>query len=149
MTAGLVYQELQLELASLRVLSEYQLVGIWKGFTVSRGDLETLSLQLLAGIVLKTVGGVLKFGAIQRKFKFLVVQGSVWEQVFHGPWLHFCVPELWWVHYHFNVSSGWRCTPKDPSFSLLTDSLQPALPTTHKPWLNFFLYTSFVFSWTL
>ena len=41
------------------------------------GDLETLSLQLLAGMVLKTVGGILKFGAIQRKFKFLVVQGSV------------------------------------------------------------------------
>ena len=39
------------------------------------GDLETITLQLV--VASRMAGGVLKFDAVQRKFKFSVVQGHV------------------------------------------------------------------------
>ena len=57
------------------MLDKKELGGVRKASIVIRGDLETTRLQL-AG-VLNTAGGVLERGAVQRKFRFSVVQRRV------------------------------------------------------------------------
>ena len=52
------------------------LVGVQNGCIVTRGDLETIRLQL-AGVVLSMAGSVLGPGTVQRKFRFSVVQRHV------------------------------------------------------------------------
>lgn len=52
------------------------LVGVQKGCGVTRGNVETIRLQL-AGGVLQTVRVVLGSGTVQGKFRLLVVQQHV------------------------------------------------------------------------
>ena len=56
------------------------LVGVQNGCIVTRGDLETIRLQLEG--VLKMAGGVLGSGTVQRKFRF--VQRHVLDQILSG-----------------------------------------------------------------
>lgn len=58
------------------MLNKSRLVGVQNGCIGTRGDFETVRLQL-AGVVLNTVGGVLGSGTIQRKLKISVVQRCV------------------------------------------------------------------------
>ena len=60
----------------MTVPAKQGLVRVCNGCIVTRGDLETIKLQL-AGVVLNMPGGVLGSGTVQSKFKFSVVQRCV------------------------------------------------------------------------
>ena len=48
------------------MLVKQGLAGAQNGCIVRRGDLETITLQLLADTVLRTAGGVLEFDTVQK-----------------------------------------------------------------------------------
>ena len=55
-------------------------------------------------VVLKLMGDIIKFGIVEfRKFRFWVL---VWDQIVKGYLTPFCMPELWLLHYDFNLSSS-------------------------------------------
>ena len=77
----------------MTVPAKQGLVRVCNGCIVTRGDLETIKLQL-AGVVLNMPGGVLGSGTVQRKCKFSVCRDSPQTRSSVATLLHFCVPEL-------------------------------------------------------
>ena len=63
--------------------------------------LKGCSWQLLAGIVLKTAGGVLEFDTVQRKFKLSVMQVCVRNHIHNGHVAPFWMPEPQLLHFDF------------------------------------------------